>query len=87
MQNAYDFFFEVFLSTGIIGYIGPLALIVGGYILAKKDKGLGIIAFIVQCLFAAQYLALVDVTPAYWWHIILIVVGGVLTCIAPLIDR
>jgi len=87
MQSAYDLFFELFLSTGIIGYIGPLAIVVLGYVLAKKDKGLGIIAFMVQCLFAAQYFAFLEATPEYWWHIIIILVGGILTCVVPLMDR
>ncbi len=87
MQSAYDLLFELFLSTGIIGYIGPLAIVVLGHVLAKKDKGLGIIAFMAQCLFAAQYFALIDTTPAYWWHIIIILLGGILTCVVPLMDH
>lgn len=80
-------FEDLFLSTDMIGYIGPLAIVVVGYVLAKKDKGLGLIAFIVQCLIAAQYFALVDATPAYWWHVIIILLGSILTCVVPLIDR
>jgi len=70
--------YELFLSTSMYGYIGPLALVVGGYVLAKKDKGLGVIAFVVQCLFVANYFALIDVTPDYWWHILIILFGGVM---------
>ena len=87
MQTAYDLLFELFLSTGIIGYIGPLAIVVLGYVLATRDKGLGIIAFMVQCLFAAQYFALIEATPAYWWHVFIILLGGILTCVVPLMDR
>ena len=87
MQTAYDLLFELFLSTGIIGYIGPLAIVVLGYVLAKKDRSLGVIAFVVQCLFAAQYFALLEATPAYWWHVIIILLGGILTCVVPLMDR
>lgn len=80
-------FIDLFLSTEMIGYIGPLAIVVVGYILATKDKGLGLIAFIVQVLIAAQYFALLDATPDYWWHIIIILVGSILTCVVPLMDR
>ncbi len=58
-------FLDLFLSTEMIGYIGPLALVFVGWYLVKKDKGLGVIAFIVESLFIAQYLALVEVTPDY----------------------
>ena len=50
-------------------------------------EGLERIAFIVQVLVAAQYFALVDVTPDYWWHIIIVLVGSILTCVTPLMDR
>ena len=80
-------FEDLFLSTEMIGYIGPLAIVVVGYVLAKKDKGLGVIAFIVQCLFVAQYFALVDATPDYWWHIIIILIGSILTCVVHLMDK
>ena len=80
-------FIDLFLSTEMIGYIGPLALVVVGYVLAKKDRGLGLIAFIVQVLVAAQYFALVEATPDYWWHIIIVLVGSITTCITPMMDR
>ena len=80
-------FIDLFLSTEMIGYIGPLAIVVIGYILAKKDKGLGLIAFIVQVLIAAQYFALVEATPDYWWHIFIVLVGSILTCVTPMMDR
>lgn len=78
---------DLFLSTEMVGYIGPLAIVVVGYLLAKKDKGLGLIAFIVQCLIAAQYFALIEATPDYWWHVIIILLGSILTCVVPLMDK
>ena len=80
-------FSDLFLSTDMIGYIGPLAIVVTGYILAKKDRGLGLIAFMVQCLFAAQYFALLEATPDYWWHVIIIILGGIFSCVVPLMDK
>jgi hypothetical protein len=87
MQGAYDFFSEIFLSTEISGYFGPLALVVIGYYLATKDKGLGVLWFVVECLVLAQYFALVEATPDYWWQIFILLMGSILACVVPLMDR
>ena len=87
MQGAFDFFSEIFLSTGISGYFGPLALVVIGCYLATKDKALGVLWFVVECLVVAQYFALVEATPDYWWQIIILLLGGVLVLIPQLMDR
>ena len=78
---------EVFFNTDLIGYIGPLAMVFVGWFLVKKDKGLGVIAFIVESLFVAQYLALVEATPDYWWHIFILIFGMLYTVVFPLWDR
>ena len=78
---------ELFLSTSMIGYIGPLLLVFAGWFLVKKDKGLGVIAFIVESLFVAQYLALVETTPDYWWQILILIFGMLFTVVFPLWDR
>jgi len=80
-------FIDLFLSTEMIGYIGPLALVVVGWWLVKKDKGLGVIAFIVQSLFIAQYHELVGATPDYWWHIFILMFGMLFTVVFQLWDR
>jgi len=80
-------FLDLFLSTEMIGYIGPLALVVAGYYLVQKDKGLGVIAFIVQSLFIAQYFELVDATPDYWWQIFILIFGMLFTVVFQLWDR
>lgn len=87
MQGAYDLFYELFLSTGIAGYLGPLAMVVIGYVVMNRDKFLGILWFIVECLFIAQYILLVEATPDYWWQIIILLFGGMFTCVLPLWDR
>jgi len=87
MQGAYDLFFELFLSTGISGYLGPLAIVMIGYVVMKRDKFLGVLWFVVECLFISQYLTLVSVTPDYWWQIFLLLIGGMMTCVYPLWDR
>jgi len=87
IQSAYDLLFELFLSTGITGYLGPLAIVIIGYMVTKKDKTLGVLWFVVECLFMAQYFALLEATPDYWWQIIILMVGGISSCVIPLMDR
>jgi len=81
--NLFD---ELFLSTEMWGYFGPLALVVIGYLLTKKNKELGIIFIIVDSLLMAQYFALVEATPNYWWQVIILLLG-VIQCTIVLIDR
>ena len=80
-------FIDFFLSTEMIGYIGPLALVFVGWWAVKKDKGLGIIVFMVQSLFIAQYFALVEATPDYWWQIFILMFGMLFTVVFRLWDR
>ena len=87
MQSAEDLLFELFLSTGITGYLGPLAIVIIGYMVTKKDKTLGVLWFVVECLFMAQYFALLEATPDYWWQIIILMIGGIAGCVIPLMDR
>lgn len=86
IQTAYDFFTEYFLSTGITGYLGPMALVIFCFVLATKDKFLGVIGFVVECLFLANYFTLVEATPDYWWQIIILLLGVIMTCV-PLSNR
>jgi hypothetical protein len=77
-------FYELFLSLEMWSYLGPLGLVIGGYIVINKDRNLGIIWFVVECLFIAQYLTLVNATPEYWWHIFILLFGGMFTITYPL---
>jgi len=81
---AGSMFFQLFLSMNMWSYLGPIALVIGGYFVSQKNANLGIIWFMVECLVIAQYLVLVTATPDYWWHIFLLVIGGLLTCVYPL---
>jgi hypothetical protein len=87
MQGAYDLFYELFLSLEISGYLGPLAIVIIGSVVMKKEKFLGVMWFVVECLFMAQYFALVEATPDYWWHIFILMFGGLFTLVYPLWDR
>ena len=80
-------FEDLFLSTGMVGYLGPLALVMIGYFVSKKNKLLGVFYYVVECLIAAQYLDLVEATPDYWWQIFILLLGGLLFCVYPLWDR
>ena len=85
--DAYEFLYDAFLSLEMWGYLGPLGIVIIGYILTQKNTFLGILWFIVECLFIGHYLSLVDATPFYWWHITILLLGGLLTCVFPLWDR
>ena len=82
-----NIFSELFLSLEMWGYLGPMALVLAGYIISKKDRTLGVLWFILECLFMAQYFGLVTATPQYWWHIFLLLFGGLFTCVYPMWDR
>ena len=80
-------FYQLFLSNNMWGYLGPIAVVIGGYFAMKKDTSLGVIWFVVECVIMAQYFALVEATPNYWWQIIILLLGGVLCLIPALMDR
>lgn len=82
-----SFFSEVFLSIRMWGYIGPLAVVICGYAVAKKSQILGVFYFIFECLIVSHYLELVEAIPEYWWHIIIVLLGGLFTCVYPMFDR
>lgn len=80
-------FSELFLSLEMWGYLGPMALVLIGYMVSKKDRNLGVLWFVMECLFIAQYAGLIDTTPQYWWHLFILLFGGLITCVYPLWDR
>jgi len=81
------FFYQIFLSLEMWSIFGPALIVICGFVVAKKDRGLGIIFFIVECLVVYQYFMLVDATPFYWWHIIILMFGGIIPCGFSLSDR
>ena len=85
--DGLNIFYDIFLSASMWSYLGPIALVIIGYFLMKKDVVLGVLWFIVECLFIGQYLALVDAHLDYWWHIFILLFGGLATCVYPLWDR
>lgn len=87
MQSGFEFFSEIFLNDDFIGLIGPMSLVIIGYILFKKDKSIGVLWFVLECIIIAQYIALVDATPFYYWQIFIMVLGGLFTIVFPMMDR
>jgi len=80
MQDI-NWFSEIFLSLEMWGYLGPFLLVLIGYYLADRETVLGVLWFIIECLFVSRYLELVEATPDYWWHTLIILMGGLYTCI------
>ncbi|GAH89677.1 unnamed protein product, partial [marine sediment metagenome] len=76
---TYSLFYELFFSLDMWGYLGPIGLVIGGYIVVNKEKILGVLWFVVEALFISHYLTLVEATPDYWWHIVILLFGGMLT--------
>lgn len=70
-----------FLSTEIGGLVGPFALLIVGFTLMtnKKYKPLGGLWLIVELVVISQYFTLLDSDVAYWWHIIIMSLGVVVS--------
>ena len=77
-----NIFEEMFLSTDIWGWFGPLAIIVVSFLILtnRKLKPLGILFIILEFLTISIYFDLVEATPWYWWNIIILLLG-IIICI------
>lgn len=78
---------ELFLSTEVYGYLGPLIIVIAGSYLVKRDKPLFIIFFIVDALLAYHYWNLVSVDGVYIWHALIMTLGVLSTIVYPMWDR
>jgi len=85
--NGYELFYYLFLSLDLWGYLGPLGLVLAGYALSQKDRMLGLVWFMVECLFIANYFTLIEATPDYWWHILIILLGGIIVLVPALMRQ
>jgi len=81
-----NIFEELFLTTDMWGLFGPLGLVVISYFMIKKARPLGIFFIIVDSVILAQYFALVEVTPFYWWQIFVLILG-VIQCMLQMISK
>lgn len=82
-----NLFEELFLSTDMWGYFGPIALIAFGLFLTKKERSLGVLMFLLDCLCVYQYSLLLVGEPAYYWHMLILLFGGILTLIPALMKH
>jgi len=74
--------YELFLSTSMWGYFGPVAVVAASLFLTKKDKGIGVLMFIIICLCVYQYSLLLLITPAYIWHFLILLLLSVCASIS-----
>ena len=73
MQDI-NLFEQLFLTTEMWGLFGPLALVVAGFFITQKEKGLGILFIIVNSIIVYQYLQIANYE-LYLWHVIILILG------------
>lgn len=78
---------DLFLSTGIDGYIAVLVLVIFCAYIMKRDRLLGFFCWIVECLVVYYYSTLLEATPDYYWHFLIVLLGALFTFVYPLWDR
>lgn len=70
---------DLFLSTGIYGLLGVVAVVIVGFMVTKKYRELGIFFIILNSVMIYQYLTLTNYE-LYYWHAV-ILVFGVIVCL------
>lgn len=70
-----NIFQELFLSTEIWSYFGPLAVIVAGLYFVKKERVTFVFFFLIESLIAYQYFTLISSNGWYIWHSFLMIFG------------
>ena len=80
-NEFYDLFNQLFLSVGVWGLIGVSLVIITSLLFAKTIKYSYIFLIPLQALMAIEYLTLGS---AYFWHIILLVTGSIVTLLVGL---
>ena len=76
-EDFFHLFEELFYSDELWGLLGPAALVTITYLATKKDKGLGVIWYLVSSLGAIVfYMPMSIEDPFFIWHIIIILFGG-----------
>jgi len=87
MQNEFlGLFTEIFLSTQIWGYFGPLALVVIGYEITRREKPLGVFYFLVLMVMTFATYMNNALFLDHVWKVLILVFGGLMVCIAPQFD-
>lgn len=77
MQDFNTFIEAFFLNTDIGGLLGPFLLLIIGFFLMteKRYKPLGLLWIILELVVLAQYFTLLATDVGYWWHIIILSLG------------
>ncbi len=72
---------DLFLSTDIWGLFGPFAMVLFGIFVISnpKYKPIGVLWIIVEFIALAKYFDLLTATPFYWWNIIILVLGVIIS--------
>lgn len=88
MQDFTTLIDAFFLNTSIGGLIGPFAILFFGFILLtnRKYKPLAGLWIIGEFIIIAQYFTLLSEDVGFWWHIIIMFLG-VMVSIFQFIDR
>lgn len=81
-----NYFEEIFLSTDIQGWIGPIGIVILAIMLSKKDRGIGIFFILLESLGIWYYATLLGTTPWYFWNMIILLLG-VITCMLRMSTR
>lgn len=85
MQEAINWFEELFYSVEIWGYFGPLAFVIFSAFLAKKDKNLGLAMYILM-LFMVGTFYIQEIT-TYYIQVFILLFLGAAVCLPPQLDR
>jgi len=80
-NEFFDLFNQLFLSVGVWGLIGVSLVIIASLLFAKTIKYSYIFLIPLQALMAIEYLTLGS---SYFWHIILLVTGSIVTLLVGL---
>lgn len=83
MNHALDLFTEIFLSTEIWGYFGPLLLVWIGYEITKREKPLGVFYFIILMVMTFSTYMTNALFLDNVWKVLILIFGGLAVCIAP----
>ena len=86
-MEGLNILYDLFMSANMWSILGPMFIVVVGYLAASKNKGLGVIWFLCECLFSAWYFDFANVDPFYYWHGFILILGGVLTLIPALMSN
>lgn len=79
MMQEINILEELFLSTEIWSYFGPIAVVVAGIFFVKKDKVLFFFFLLLDSLLAYHYWNLVSADGWYIWHAWIMTFGIIVT--------